>query len=146
VKSLPPPLIDKQLGLIYSVEYGCGKYKIEVKGISSGQDITVIIAGGEEYHIGATALAVPRHSLKEASVISASASVLCVTGHKDDEVARNIALRLSSELDCIVTVVAGVHIAGADCKDIKLLKNNCRIAVEQLLKILKPKKISHLVL
>lgn len=75
-------------------------------------------------HIGAVAVAVPRKSLIGDGSNSASASVICITGHKEDEIARQIALRLSSEWQCVVTVSAGVHIDGAKKDDIDKLCAN----------------------
>ena len=59
-------------------------YTVTACVVLCGKDIAVVIGGGEASHIGAAALASPRPSLKNTAEISASASVLCRLGHKDD--------------------------------------------------------------
>ena len=71
-----------------------------------------------------------RESLREGGEPSASASVLCVTGHKEDELARQTALRFAARLNCRVLVSAGLHIDRAAERDIALLLDNCRAALD----------------
>ncbi|MDR7855506.1 MAG: hypothetical protein RIN63_02775 [Tissierella sp.] len=75
-------------------------------------------------HIGAVSVAVPRKSLTGDGSNSASASVICITGHKEDELARLIALRLSSKWQCNVTVSVGVHVDDAKKDDIDIIGRN----------------------
>lgn len=112
--------------------WGEGSYKIEASAQVCGNDLVVVIEGGTSYHIGAVALAIPRSSLSEPGRISASASVLCVTGHKEDELARRISLQLASALNCVVTVVAGIHIDEANGADISKLMDNCTQVIKSL--------------
>ncbi|MFT8350200.1 hypothetical protein [Clostridium saccharoperbutylacetonicum] len=78
----------------------------------------IVIFGGDVPHIGAVA----RKSLTGDGSNSASASVICITGHKEDEIARNIVLEFNSEFICNITVSAGVHIDNAKKKDIEVLE------------------------
>ena len=96
------------------------------------KDVVVVVGGGSHHHVGAVALAVPRPSLADPSQISASASVLCVVGHKEDELARKIALRMASSLNRLVTVIAGIHIDTAAAQDIDALVGNCEILIERV--------------
>jgi len=100
---------------------GEGRHRVEASALLCGGDVTLVLQGGTHHHIGATVLAVPRPSLADPARVSASASVLCVTGHKEDELARGVALRLAATLACTVTVVAGLHIDGATDDDIARL-------------------------
>lgn len=93
-------------------------YTVTACVVLCGKDIAVVIGGGEASHIGAAALASPRPSLKNTAEISASASVLCRLGHKDDLPAREAALRLASKFNTNVAVTAGLHIDDADSDDI----------------------------
>ena len=97
---------------------GEGKYKVILNALFCGKDISICISGGDEPHIGAVAVAVPRESLTGDGSNSASASVICITGHKEDEMVRRIALDLSSKWKCNVAVSAGVHINDANKDDI----------------------------
>ncbi len=74
-----------------------------------GRDWSVVITGGEIPHLGAVALGVPRPSLKDPGRISATVSVLTLTGHKEDEIARPAALFLASSLKAPVVVSCGIH-------------------------------------
>jgi hypothetical protein len=99
--------------------------------------LIVNIVGGEKPHVGAVALGIPRPSLRNSSKPSATTSVLTVTGHKDDEVARPAAEILARELDQTAVVVAGLHIEDATEEDLKKLTNNSMRAVQSLLNEMK---------
>jgi hypothetical protein len=118
-------------------EYGKGQYGIKAYLILCGKDIVLTISGGSKYHIGATALAIPRPSLDEPQKISATASVLSVVGHKDDELARHAALLIASTMNCIVTTVVGVHIDNASEEDIKILMENSLKTIDIIIRKLK---------
>lgn len=117
--------------------WGEGAHRVEASAFICGKDIVVVIEGGTRYHIGAVSLAIPRLSLSDSARVSASASVLCVTGHKEDELARNISLQIASALNCVVTVVAGVHIDEANAMDISKILDNCTQVVSNLVERLK---------
>jgi len=116
----------------YSAGFGEGRYRVEAVVIPCGRDLAITVVGGTEPHIGAAVLAVPRPSLADAARSSASASVLCVTGHKDDELARKAAVSLASALGCIVTVSAGIHVDNASPEDIKILEQNFYNVLDQI--------------
>ena len=111
---------------------GTGNYQVEVAAFLCGMDVVVVIAGGTRYHVGAVALAEPRPSLADPSRISASASVLCVTGHKEDELARDTALKLASSLNRRVAVTAGIHIDEATADELQQLNRNCQQALDKI--------------
>lgn len=108
----------------FTLSFGEGKYGIEAVIVVCGRDISITIGGGTSCHIGAAALAIPRSSLANPETVSASASVLCVTGHKEDQIVRSAALSLASTLNCVVLVSAGVHVDQASSEDIKILTGN----------------------
>lgn len=105
----------------FRVLAGRGIYKVEALVILTGRDIVVVFGGGEKYHIGASALAVARESLADKNNPSASASVLCVSGHKEDQLARAAALKLATKYSCTVNVIVGLHINRATVEDINQL-------------------------
>ena len=125
----------------FSLAAGEGAHRVEVLCARPGPDLCLCIAGGESPHIGAAALAVPRESLRGDGESSASASVLCVTGHKEDELARAAALRFAVRLGCRVLVSAGLHIDGAMASDIALLLGNCHAALDLILDRLEGMKL-----
>jgi hypothetical protein len=113
--------------------YGEGCQRIEAVASVCGNDMVVIVGGGSRYHIGAVALAVPRASLGDPAKVSASASVLCVVGHKDDELARSYALKIASVFNCTVSVNVGIHIDQANDEDITTLIHNSDNVINQLI-------------
>lgn len=83
--------------------------QIHLDAVRMGKDLNVSIYGGPTPHIGAVALGICRPSLKDPGLSSSSVSLLTVTGHKEDEIARRIADRLASTLKANVCVCAGIH-------------------------------------
>lgn len=118
--------------------FGEGRHRVEALAIVCGSDLVVALQGGTHHHIGATAMAVPRPSLADSSQLSSTASVLCVVGHREDDLARSVALHLSAALECAVTVVAGLHVDNATDADVHILVENCDRVIEQLIARLRP--------
>jgi hypothetical protein len=73
-----------------------------------GKDLLLSVWGGAA-HIGAVAMAQPRPSIADPSRLSATASVFCYVGHKEDEVVKEVSERLASALGTKVVVAAGLH-------------------------------------
>lgn len=118
-----------------TLESGEGRWKVYLIAYFLEQDINVMIYGGETPHIGAVALAIPRASLRKPEQISASASVLCVTGHKEDQLARDAAIKLASISGSVICVSVGLHIDSASDKDIEMLVKNYDKTVSEFLTI-----------
>ena len=121
---------EKQI--IFQAAAGDGIYKVEVLAVLCGKDLALTISGGDRHHIGAVALAVPRPSLSDPQKLSSSASVLTVVSHKEDELARQVALMLAASLNCTVTAAVGIHIDNAAEKDIAVLSANCFTALKEI--------------
>lgn len=117
---------------VKSFSLGAEAYLLEAVAVHCGNDLAVVIGGGEKQHIGAVAVGVPRPSLKEKDVRSSSASVLCLTGHKEDMLARSAALELSKLLGHTVTVTVGLHIDDASADAIMMLENNFQELLRQI--------------
>ncbi len=113
-----------------------GRYEIKVSATWMGEDLLVTIRGGRA-HIGAVALAQPRPSLKEAGITSATASVLCVVGHKEDAVVKTASERLSAALNVRVVAAAGMHWDDLDAEAIRGILNRVDALVETMVRHLK---------
>jgi hypothetical protein len=87
-----------------------GRIKINAKAFLIGEDLCVIISGGDSPHIGCVTLSVPRLSLSHKGKTSATTSVLNLIGHKDDEAAKYVSQTLSSRLNKNVVVTCGIHV------------------------------------
>ena len=108
-------------------------YNLEAFVKEIGQDLLVAIWGGRS-HIGAVAVAQPRPSLKDQSLRSATASVFCYPGHKDDIVAKEAAEKISSALNTNVTVTTGIHWDDIDEEGIKAVIKNSRQLITMIIK------------
>lgn len=74
-----------------------------------GADYHIIMQGGEKPHIGSAVLAIPRPSLTGNGTVSATSSVLNVTGHKDEELCRYLAETVARRCQGVVVCVGGFH-------------------------------------
>lgn len=102
----------------------------------AGDDLLVLVTGGEAPHIGAVAMAAPRPSLADSRRTSATTSVFCFMGHKEDELARAMAQALASALGVRVVVAAGAHWEGLDPAGIKRVRANADKLLHLLLRAL----------
>lgn len=108
-------------------------YKVKISALLVGDDLVVIVRGGEEPHVGAVAVSIPRPSLANAEEISSSTSVFTLIGHKEDELARIMAGKIASTLERNVILTTGIHVDNISGEGIKTVENNCREALEKLL-------------
>ena len=97
-----------------------GRIKINMKAIEIGEDLCVIISGGDSPHIGCVTLSVPRASLSDKNINSATTSILNLTGHKDDEAARYVSHTLSSRLNKNVVITCGIHVDNITNEEINI--------------------------
>lgn len=77
-----------------------------------GEDLAVLVAGGEREHVGTAVLSVPRPSLRNDGTLSSTSSVLNLPGHKDEALCRRIAEHLSSTYGRTALVTGGFHVDG----------------------------------
>ena len=103
-----------------------------------GDDLLVAIWGGEKPHIGAVSVAQPRPSLRDPSKTSATASVICLLGHKEDEIAKAVSEVLAAALDRQVVVTAGIHWDNIEPEGIQKIIRNSQIVVDLILDKLGP--------
>ena len=116
-----------------------GEYDLEAAVRRIGGDLLVAVWGGEKPHIGAVAVAEPRPSLRDSSLTSASASVICVLGHKEDDLAKATSEVLASVLNTRVVVTAGIHWDNITPQGIERVIGNSEILVDLILKKLASK-------
>lgn len=98
-----------------------------------GENLLVAIWGGELPHIGAVAIAQPRPSLKDPDRISSTASVFCLVGHKEDDLAKATAEILAATLNTTVVVTAGIHWDNLDAEGISRVLQNSEILIDLIL-------------
>ena len=118
---------------VFKVKTNKGTYDLEASVRLIGQDMLVAIWGGEKPHIGAVAVAQPRPSLKDPEVMSATASVICLPGHKEDELAKAVSEILAAALNTPVVVTAGIHWDNISKDGIQKVIENSKILVDLIL-------------
>ncbi len=126
----------------YDFETHGGKYDLQAHVRSVGSDFLVAIWGGEKPHIGAIAIAQPRTSRKASERISSTASVISILGHKEGDIAKELAGKLASGLKATVVVTAGMHWSNITKNGILKVEKNSQILVGMILKKLKQQLIA----
>ena len=86
--------------------------QIEIQATRVGCDIQLLLQGGSSPHIGCMVLATPRPSLTGDGSRRATASVINVTGHKDEALCRYLAEKVAAAADAVTVCTGGFHIDG----------------------------------
>jgi hypothetical protein len=110
-----------------------GAYDLEASVRLIGNDLLVAIWGGEKPHIGAVSVAQPRPSLKDPNITSATASVFCFVGHKEDELAKAASEILAAAMNTQVVVTAGIHWDNISKEGIQKVIRNSEILIDLIL-------------
>ena len=82
---------------------------MSVTAMDVGEDCLLLLQGGSRPHIGCTVLAVPRPSLKNPEEPSSTASVLNVSGHKDEYLCRYLAEKTAARTGKVTVCTGGFH-------------------------------------
>lgn len=120
---------------------GVFPYKVNAEVRLIGSDLLVVISGGDRPHIGSIAVAMPRPSLQNRGVMSATSSVYNLPGHKDQVIAQRVSEVLSSKLGRNVVVMAGFHSKGISEKGIKKVIENTEKLARKIHTSLKKLKV-----
>ncbi len=83
--------------------------ELVVQGHKIGEEYCIHVSGGERPHIGCVVLAIPRSSLHDPDVTSATSSVLNVIGHKDECICRRLAEAVAKRKNAVAVCVGGFH-------------------------------------
>jgi len=86
--------------------------ELEVRAAFAGEDILLLVAGGERPHLGSVVYAVPRLSLTGDGTKSVTSSVMNLTGHKDEFLCRGLAEAVCREFGCTTVCTGGFHVDG----------------------------------
>lgn len=112
-------------------------YQVRCDAFAVGDDLVVIVAGGDKPHVGAVAVGIPRPSLDNPQEISATASVFAMIGHKEDELARSLALKLATTLQRNTVVTVGIHVDNISPGGISSIEESCSSVLKRLINELK---------
>ncbi|MFA7412628.1 MAG: hypothetical protein WCZ27_10355 [Tissierellaceae bacterium] len=99
--------------------YKNARVQINIETIELGNDLCVVIWGGDKPHLGTVILSTARPSLADKNRTSTTSSTINISGHKDDQVARPVSEILSAGLNKNVAVVCGIHIRDITLEEIQ---------------------------
>lgn len=111
-------------------------FTIEACCTGLGDDYLLSIWGGKA-HIGAVAMAQPRDSLQDPTRRSATASVFCYIGHKEDQLVKEVAERMAAELNAKVVVAAGLHWDNLSAAGAKQVLHNVHVLTTKIIEEIK---------
>ncbi len=111
-----------------------GAFDLEATARFIGDDLLVVIYGGDKPHIGAVAVAHSHPSLKDPNKPTVTASLISIPGHKEDEIALSTAKQLASAFRTTVTVTAGMHWDEIDPTGIWKVNRNSKTIIDSLIK------------
>lgn len=106
--------------------------ELTVESCQIGEDYCIHVSGGERPHIGCVVLAMPRPSLSSPEVISATSSVLNVTGHKDEYICRELAEAAAKRKNAVTVCTGGFHTDGITEEQLRELMGVVRQLAEEL--------------
>ncbi|MDI7276089.1 MAG: hypothetical protein QME94_08920 [Anaerolineae bacterium] len=112
---------------------GTGRLRVRGTLVATGAGLVISLTGGERPHVGAVGLGVPHPSRRHPGRTSASSSVLTLSGHRDDELAKPLAEEAARRVGEAAVVVVGLHVDEASAEEIAGLIENARQAFEHLL-------------
>ncbi len=84
--------------------------ELQVQVEQIGEDLCLLLRGGERPHIGCAVLAVPRPSLRADGSLSCTSSVLNLPGHKDEALCRLLAERACKQSGKTCLCTGGFHV------------------------------------
>lgn len=111
--------------------YGEGRYVILASALVTGDGVSVTICGGEKPHVGGMAMSVPRDGLQKIPPVC-DTWIVPRPHHRDAELASMVSTMICQATGFCTAVVAGVHIDGAEPREIDILMENSQ-AVTRLL-------------
>jgi len=117
----------------FDINTESGSFDIHANVRLIGKDLLVAVWGGEKPHIGAVSVAQPHPSLKDPKRVSSTASVICILGHKEDELAKAASEILSAALNTKVVVTAGIHWDNLNENGIERVIENGRQIVDMII-------------
>ena len=117
---------------VKALERNAGHHKILLDVRNIGNDLLVIIYGGDEHHIGGIAIAYPTKShYRDATTISVN--TMTFPGHKDYLLANTAAERICKALSRPVVVTVGIHMNNASKTEINQAVKAVDLLVEDLI-------------
>lgn len=109
------------------------EHTVRLDALAVGRDINVVISGGDVPHIGGVAMSVCSPDLHQPERMTSTEQMLSVQGHKEAELAKDVARQLARRYSCTVAVACGIHVDGAAPEDIAGLTGTVQNLVDRML-------------
>jgi gallate decarboxylase subunit D len=97
------------------------RVRLDFTAFSMGNDLCVLITGGDRPHLGAVGIAQVRPSTHDRDKLTSSTSVLTLFGHKEDGVVYKAAPALATKLNKNVVVCCGIHVDNITPEEMKFV-------------------------
>ncbi|HBX22038.1 MAG TPA: hypothetical protein DEF34_00160 [Desulfotomaculum sp.] len=107
--------------------------QIRILATRTTDGVVMQLLGGDKPHIGATVISHPRPSLTGGSGISCNSIVIPELGHKEDQLAKPLAEKIATTLNCTVVLVAGIHVDQASAEEIENIIKTCTHLVDKFI-------------
>ncbi len=109
---------------IFTRRLSFAELTVEVERV--GEDIFILIHGGDRPHLGSVVLAIPRASLADEKISSCTSSVLNVTGHKDEFICRAVAESFCKKFRAVTVCTGGFHVDNLSAAQIQEVVDACK--------------------
>jgi hypothetical protein len=110
-----------------------GRIEVRLTGQRLGNDLQLAIVGGDRPHIGAVALSFRHPALKNPQIEDVTTSVIAVTGHKEDLLARTVAQRIAAGTGRTTSVSCGIHLDGISKAEIQSVQELVEALVDEFI-------------
>lgn len=104
------------------IEFGEDRHKVWLISFDLGDDLLVVIGGGEKPHVGSVSLCAGGPPIS-----------ISLIDHKDYLISHSAAWRIYKKLNRRVIVICGIHVDNATKKDIEILLRNSEKCVEKFI-------------
>lgn len=106
------------------IKVGEGRYTVVLTSQAIGDDLLLVIKGGEKEHIGSVSLKEKKESVQTISK----------ENHKDYVISERMASIIYDKMKKDILVICGIHIDDATDKEIDILVNNAQKCVDIFLR------------
>ena len=106
------------------IRVGEGRYSVRLESYNIGNDMLIVITGGEEDHIGSATLIEEKDHVQ----------TIIKKGHQDHVISEKIANIIYDTIEKDLLVVCGIHIDDASKEEIAILVDNAQSCVDIFLK------------
>lgn len=104
------------------IEFGEGKHKVWLISFNLGDELLIIIGGGEKPHMGGISICTGTPPIS-----------ISLPNHKDYLISHNAAWKIHRKYNRNVIVICGIHIDNATKEDIEILLRNSEKCIEKFI-------------